>query len=56
MIRKATKQNRTDVKNMLRIRLTETERKLLDAYSSSKGVGTSTWARMELLSIATRGK
>jgi hypothetical protein len=53
---KTAKQNRTDIKNMLRIRLTETERKLLDTYAESKGAGTSTWARMELLGIASRGK
>jgi hypothetical protein len=53
---KIAKQNRTEIKNMLRIRLTEAERKLLDSYAESKGAGTSTWARMELLGIASRGK
>jgi hypothetical protein len=53
---KPVKQSRTDIKNMLRIRLTEAERKILDAYAESKGAGTSTWARMELLGIASRGK
>jgi hypothetical protein len=53
---KTAKQSRTDIKNMLRIRLTEAERKMLDAYAESKGAGTSTWARMELLGIASRGK
>jgi hypothetical protein len=52
----ATKPSRTDIKNMLRIRLTEAERKILDSYAESKGAGTSTWARMELLGIASRGK
>ena len=51
MKKKPKKDSRSDVKNMLRIRLTKKERKLLDNFASAKGAGTSTWARMELLAI-----
>lgn len=53
MKRKLVKANRTDIANMLRIRLTPAERKALDEFAESKGVGTSTWARMELLRLAS---
>jgi hypothetical protein len=56
MKRKPAKSNRTDISNMLRIRLTPVERKVLDDYAKAKGAGTSTWARMELLSLASHGK
>jgi len=52
MKRAPVKSNRTDIKNMLRIRLTPAERRLLDEFAESKGAGTSTWARMELLRLA----
>lgn len=36
---------------MLRIRLTEKERYYLDKSAKRRGLETSTWARMELLSL-----
>jgi hypothetical protein len=38
----------------LRIRLTEAERKALDAAAGVKMLDTSTWARSELLQLAKR--
>jgi hypothetical protein len=38
----------------LRIRLTEAERKALDAAAETRTLDTSTWARAELLQIAKR--
>jgi len=38
--------------NVLRIRLTEEERKILDAVAGEKTLDTSTWARSELLALA----
>lgn len=35
--------------NVLRIRLTDDERKLLDDYATQMSLDTSTWARMELM-------
>jgi hypothetical protein len=43
-------------KNVLRIRLTEDERKQLDAAASSKTLDTSTWARSELLDLIKLAK
>jgi hypothetical protein len=40
--------------NFLRIRLTEAERKALDAAAEDRTLDTSTWARAELLQIAKR--
>jgi hypothetical protein len=40
----------------LRIRLTDDERKLLDAAASQLGLATATWGRMELLTIAKQNK
>jgi hypothetical protein len=40
--------------NFLRIRLTEAERKALDAAADQRTLDTSTWARMELLQLAKR--
>lgn len=40
--------------NVLRIRLTDEERKLLDEAASAKTLDTSTWARSELLAIARK--
>jgi uncharacterized protein (DUF1778 family) len=37
---------------MLRIRMTEAERKLLEEAARSKSLETSTWARSELLALA----
>lgn len=38
--------------NVLRIRLTEEERALLDRAAGTKTLDTSTWARSELLALA----
>ena len=38
--------------NILRIRLNERERKMLNDYARQEKLDTSTWARMELLKIA----
>lgn len=40
--------------NVLRIRLTEAERKLLDAAAKEKILETSTWARAELIALARK--
>ena len=40
--------------NVLRIRLTEAERKALDAAAEARTLDTSTWARAELIGIAKR--
>jgi hypothetical protein len=40
--------------NVLRIRLTTEERKALDAAARSRGLESSTWARMELLALARK--
>lgn len=40
--------------NVLRIRLTDEERQLLDAAASEVTLDTSTWARSELLALAKR--
>jgi hypothetical protein len=37
---------------MLRIRMTEEERKLLEKAAKSKSLETSTWARSELVTLA----
>jgi uncharacterized protein (DUF1778 family) len=39
---------------MLRIRMTEDERKLLEEAAKSKSLETSTWARSELVSLARK--
>ena len=39
---------------MLRIRMTETERLLLEEAAKSKSLETSTWARSELIALAKR--
>lgn len=44
----------TTRENFLRIRLTEAERKALDAAAEARTLDTSTWARMELLQLAKR--
>jgi hypothetical protein len=49
--RKKTADRRTDV---LRIRLTDSERKELDQAARTAGLDTSTWARYELLEFAKR--
>jgi uncharacterized protein (DUF1778 family) len=38
----------------LRIRLTDAERKALDAAAAARTLDTSTWARAELLQLAKR--
>jgi hypothetical protein len=40
--------------NVLRIRLTEEERAVIDAVAKEKGLDTSTYARMELLALAKK--
>jgi hypothetical protein len=40
--------------NVLRIRLTTEERKNLDEAAKSRGLESSTWARMELLTLAKK--
>ena len=40
--------------NTLRIRMTEGQRKTIDDAAKSRGLETSTWARMELLSLAKK--
>ena len=40
--------------NVLRIRLTEEERTLLDEAAGTKTLETSTWARSELIALAKR--
>jgi hypothetical protein len=39
---------------MLRIRMTEAERKLLEEAAKSKSLETSTWARSELVALAKK--
>jgi hypothetical protein len=40
--------------NVLRIRLTDDERRALDDTAKGKALETSTWARMELLALARK--
>ena len=40
--------------DVLRIRLTDAERKALDAAAAARTLDTSTWARAELLQLAKR--
>lgn len=40
--------------NILRIRLTEADRKLLDDAAAEDRLDTSTWARTILMSVATK--
>jgi uncharacterized protein (DUF1778 family) len=40
--------------NVLRIRLTDEERALLDKAAEGKTLDTSTWARSELIALAKR--
>jgi hypothetical protein len=40
--------------NVLRIRLTDAERKALDDAAQAKHLETSSWARSELLALAMR--
>jgi hypothetical protein len=40
--------------NVLRIRLTEAERKKLDAMAKAGGQDTSTWARHQLLALRAK--
>jgi hypothetical protein len=39
---------------MLRIRMTQTERALLEEAAKSRSLETSTWARSELVALARR--
>lgn len=40
--------------NVLRIRLTEEERAMLDQVAEAKTLDTSTWARSELIALAKK--
>jgi uncharacterized protein (DUF1778 family) len=40
--------------NVLRIRLTDADRELLDKAAETRNLDTSTWARSELLTLARR--
>lgn len=51
---KAKKTTTDNRENILRIRLTEAERKVLDAAAEARTLDTSTWARAELLQLAKR--
>jgi len=42
--------------NVLRIRLTEVERKAIDETAQARGLDSSTWARMELLSLVKKSR
>jgi uncharacterized protein (DUF1778 family) len=49
------KKTEADAKTyMLRIRMTEEDRKLLEAAARSKSLETSTWARSELVHLAKK--
>lgn len=49
------KKPRPDSKTyMLRIRMTEDDRELIDAAAKSKSLETSTWARSELVGLAKK--
>jgi hypothetical protein len=51
------KKKQTDRReNVLRIRLTEAEREILDDMAQELGLDTSSWARSELLQIAKSPK
>jgi hypothetical protein len=39
---------------MLRIRMTESERKIIEEAANSRSLETSTWARSELITLAKR--
>ncbi|MFO0851365.1 MAG: hypothetical protein U0871_22830 [Gemmataceae bacterium] len=39
---------------MLRVRMTEADRSLIEAAATAKGLETSTWARSELLTLARK--
>jgi len=41
------------LRNVLRVCLTDADRSLLDKAALAKGLNTSTWARAELLRLAT---
>ena len=42
--------------NVLRIRLTEVERKAIDETAQARGLDSSTWARMELLALVKKSR
>jgi uncharacterized protein (DUF1778 family) len=49
------KKSPADTKSyMLRIRMTEAERALLEEAAKAKSLDTSTWARSELVALAAR--
>jgi uncharacterized protein (DUF1778 family) len=50
-----TKKPKNDAKTyMMRIRMTEEERALMDQAAKSKSLETSTWARSELVGLAKK--
>jgi uncharacterized protein (DUF1778 family) len=49
------KKPKSDAKSyMLRIRMTEEERKLMEEAAKSKSLETSTWARSEFVALAKK--
>ena len=53
---KRQKQEDENRENILRIRLTGSERKELDQTAKNNSLDTSTWARMELIRLARSKK
>jgi len=51
---KTEKARRGRPNHVLRIRLTEEERRVLDEAAQARTLDTSTWARAELLALARR--
>jgi hypothetical protein len=49
---KKTEGERRD--NILRVRLTEDERRLLDQFAQEKALDTSSWARAALVALAKK--
>jgi hypothetical protein len=54
MATKSAKRDREPRRDVLRIRLTDDERRTLDEGAKTKDLETSTWARMELLALARK--
>ena len=54
MAGRAKKPEKDSKTYMLRIRMTEEERKLLEEAAQSRSLETSTWARSELVLLARR--
>jgi uncharacterized protein (DUF1778 family) len=54
MVGRKKKPEEESKRYMLRIRMTEAERKLLEDAAKSKSLETSTWARSELVALARK--